>query len=644
MSEISDLLNMADSDNKKDRQKAAKGLGKLDKQYESVMDKLRNLTSDDDKKVRQEAEKSLNKLGSKPTEEGGDEVEVDDASELEVGEYDVDSSLSDRAEDRAERSAQGKGLQVWLKEKNSVVMDYYGNKQSQEMSNGSITVGNTGSTNRITGVDLFLGNIESIESETPLSEKVSVGSLSPGRDNDWKTNYSFQSEITPIKVEQVYADDVTGLSPNFVGGEETQFTNTITITNTSGETISNVKGVKQINTVAELKNSEISTGEIRSTTNEVSFNIEEIAAGDSVEIKLSLTGSLPEDVPSYKSGDLTVSYENKEKLISGLTYENVDGVSDIYQHVKKKQRETEPGFYDCEIIFENESEFVYDLNKFTVFAGSLESSQIVLDWDGTEATEDEREIVPGESVNYTFVFESVDGAPSFGEHVEFSVQTMVSQVTETTITLPEEELKFMAIAITKSFMSDGESVNRYELPSYVETEVPTVLRLTGVGSYPIEALTISDEVPAGFKAPVEDQVVVSRAGTELSADQYTVTITESEEGIRLVNVTLEHLEETAAGGLQENEEIEVRYVNIAENPEPSDEPIKSQAHAEGYIYLAPDAKIRASSPIEELELIIVHVQDDLDIGKRIQAIEHDGQDAFRITLQAENNGSSTVEF
>ncbi|MHA2168618.1 MAG: hypothetical protein ACXAB7_01770 [Candidatus Kariarchaeaceae archaeon] len=649
MSEIADLLEQTKDSNKKERQKAVKELGELDARYAPVVERLEYLRDiDPEKGVRKEAEKALKKLENKPmegavaTEEAGSEGtafddEVGDSS-LRPGEFDVESSLSDEEEDRREELAEGKGVRVLLKENNVVTMNYYGDVVEKGKSTGQISVANTGSNSRISGVDLELANVNNVTSERELSERNAIGLLVPGREMDWKADYSFETEILPIKVEQSYEDPDTQLSPNFAGGNDVDYEAKITITNITDDSIANVRGVKTLNDAASMTGSSSSSGSVSSSDGGATFEIDEIAAGESVTVNLNLRAALAEDVPSYRAGELKITYEDVGSLASGLEFVSVDGVSDVGSRIKRKQRETEPGFYDCEIIFENKSEFVYDLNKFTVFADSFESQQIVLDWDGTQATQDEREIVPGEKVAFEFVFESFEGAPTFGDYLEFSVQSEVELVTQTTVTLPSEELRYMALAITKAFLMDGEEVSSYELPSYVETEVPTLLTVTGVGTFPLEAITIRDEIPEGFRISSTEQVTVSRGEVPMSEDQYSVNATEE------LTVTLEHLEETADGGFKEGDTISVKYPSLAVNPEPREDVIQSQAHTEGYIYSAPETKVRASSTLEELELIVVHRRDDLDIGKTIESLDYEGQNAYKIRLDAENYGSSVANY
>ncbi len=651
MTNIDELLSLSEG-NKNDKKEACKGFANLDEQYDVVMDRLRELSTDKDKGVKKEANKALKALANKPIakssadEEGGTsgtafDDEVGDSS-LEAGEYDVESSMSKAEEDRIEAAADGKGLNVLLLEKNFARLDYYGKVQEREAAVGEVIVTNTGNKSRITGVDLELANVDKVKSDG-LEEKIHIGLIAPGTDNAWKKEYAYETEFEPITVVQTYADPETGVSPNFLGGVEKSFELKITIQNTMSVPIYNVKGTKTLNEIANIGEMHLDNGEISKTEGGLEFNIEEIDAGETVEVVINLSATLPEGVEAYESGNLDVVYNVKDELVSGLEFTNIDGVSNMKQKVRRKQREEEPTLFDCEIKFTNRSEFVYDLNRFTVFADDMESNQLVLDWDGEQATEDEREIVPTEDVVFEFVYESPDSTPQFGNFIDFSVQHEMSKLTENLLTLPLQKLKFMAIEISKLYMKDGEEITELELESYRETPIDNVVTVKGVGTFPVEAVIINEQIPPGFDAPEQESIVIKRNGNELPKDAYSyelMTDSEVEGGQRMI-LSLENLQETEDGGFNQDELLTIEYTAVAINPEPREDPIRAVSYAEAFLYEAPEAKVRAETEIEGLALVVVHRRAELDISKDTAGVDYEGQNAYEIEIEAENNGTST---
>ncbi|MDH5402857.1 MAG: hypothetical protein OEZ01_01100 [Candidatus Heimdallarchaeota archaeon] len=650
MSEINDLLDKAESEDKNERKDAIIDLGKLEFRYQPAIDLLEQISNnDEDKKNRKEAEKSLKSLLSKPEPDvlvdspgGSDNTAFDDKigdETLEKGEFDVESNFNREEEEYRKVSSEGKGLHVLIKEKNSVTVSSSGEILQTQESAGRMSVLNTGDVSRISGIELLLNNINLISPEIELDAVNKIGALPPGMDHQWKVDYTFVKEFTPIKVEQVYEDPVTNLSPNFTGGAERVFDCKITIVNTSDRRVNEITGIKTLNSHAELLGNTCEKGDVQSSGSEVKFTIPELDVGETVLISLNLKASLPESENIYKSGNLSISYSNVDSLSSGLEFGSINGVSDIRHRVRKRQRDNDPTYYDCEIIFENLTEFIYDLNRFTVFADNIESQQIILDWDGSQAIEAEREIIPHEKVVYEFTFESPEFTPSFGEYLEFSVQNIVEMETLTELTIPEEELKFMAIEIRKSYLIDGESVLRFEVPSYIETAIPVLVKLKGAGTYPLEGIVIRDEIPSGFRPPIATEVSVKRGSELLPSEQYSLDISDTE-----LIVNINHLQETSIGGLHEGEEIVVEFSAIADRPEPSSEPILTRAYGEAFSYDAPESKVTAVTIEEGLELVIIHKRDSLDVGKIIQSIEYNGKNAYKIQLEAENYGSSIITF
>lgn len=653
MASIEELLTLADSGDKNDRKEACKGFADLDAQYDVVLEKLNDLSNDKDKGVRKDAERALKMLSDKPiakasvsTEEGTEGTAFDDEvgdSSLEAGEYDVESSMSDGYEDSMEAAAEGKGLNVLLLERNFASLDYYGKLTKREAPKGEVVVTNTGSSSRITGVDLELSNVGNISSDEAIEEKTHIGLVAPGKENAWRKKYTYEAEFEPVEVVQNYIDPVTGVSPNFLGGVEKSFELRLTINNTMSVPIHNVKGTKTLNSSANVGEMYLENGEIGRVDGGLEFNIEEIGAGESVEIVINLSATLPEDVESYESGKLDVKYQVRDELVSGLEFNKVDGVSNMKQKIRRKQREEEPTLFDCEVRFTNRSEFVYDMNRFTVFADDVSSEQLVLDWDGEQATEDEREIVPTEEVVFEFVYESPTSTPQFGNFIDFSVQSEMRKLTENLLTLPVQKLKFMAIEIAKVYLLEGEEITELELESYRETPVVNLVTVKGVGTFPVEAVIVNEAIPPGFEAPEVDSIVIKRNGIELPKDSYAYELVADDEldgGKRMI-LSLENLQETEAGGFDQDEVLEVSYTTVAMNPEPREEPIRALSFAEAYLYEAPDAKVRAETEIEGLSLIVVHKRAELDISKTTLSVDYDGMNGYEIEIEAENNGTST---
>ncbi|MCY3413457.1 MAG: HEAT repeat domain-containing protein [Candidatus Heimdallarchaeota archaeon] len=683
---ITKLLELSESDNKKDRKQAAMDMGELDSQFPAIMERLRDLSdNDEDRGVRKEAAKSLDRLATKPVaeavvdDEGGSEDtafddEVGDSS-LEAGEYDLESNLSDEEEDRIEAEATGKGLDVLIMERNFAILDYYGEVKEKLEAKGEVVVTNDGTKSRITGVDLELENVDAITSEV-LAERIHIGLVAPGKDAAWRAEYSYEKEFDPIKVEQTYVDPETNVSPNFLGGEEKSFELRIMITNTLEVPIYNIKGEKLLNKLAKIGDMVFEGGEItrgsteKTVTDEdgnetsenfdtIEFTMEEIEAGASAEVIINISAALPDDMEAYHSYDLNVTYHVKDELTSGLEFKSIDGVSNMKQRIRRKQREEEPNMFDCEILFSNKSEFIYDMNKFQVYEGDRGSEKLVLDWDGNEATEDEREIVPGEDIMFEFVFESEDySTPQFGNFIDFSVQHEMVKLSENLLTLPDQDLKFMALEISKVYTdAEGNEITELEVESYRETPVHNRINLKGIGTFPIEGLDICEQIPPGFEPPAEDEIKVTRNGEEVSPEDYEYELVDDDEvaGGKKMFIRFRFVlpveegeeeeddEEEESNGFKEGEEIIVNYTAIAMNPEPREDPIRALSYAEGYLNEAPDSKVRAETLIEGegvLQMVVVHKRAEVDIAKTTFAVDYNGQNAYEIELEGENNGTS----
>ncbi len=707
--QLNQLISLAESSNKNDRRSAAEGLGNLNYAYPQAIATLERLKGDKDRRTKSNADKALNKLMKKdppPTGSDGYSEEVGD-SDLKVGEIDHESSMTDAEEDKAEEEAAGKGLGVKVIELNNVVIDPKGKFVSREQGTGSIIVKNTGSQNRIYGIDMFLDSLSGVkpmEGEDELGDQIVVGELNPKE--KWEKGYTFETEEAPISTKVSYLDPATNLLPNFRNSAESpvDFITTIEITNTTDQPLKNVEVRKTVGEYGTPKgnNTTMGSGKVEGKT--VIFTIEELPAGDTATMTVEISGSLPEGVESYETGNLEIIYRQPDVLFSGLEYKNIDGISDLKQSLKRREREEEPGVFDCELHLENVSEFVYEMLSLKVMAGSISGEETpIIDWDGTAVSENERELVPGEKNDFEFVYETDEGTPTFGRTLNFTVQSFVEKYTQTALTVPPENLKFLSVGIAKDYILK-------KAPSYRETVVPTVVKVKGIGTYPLEALEITDSVPEGFSDIKEDAIEVYYNGqrltegfsisgnalgdgpdmpdsvnwSETGEPAKTETREISDEGevesyeapeetegstkegdfstsqqevnlaSRTFTVKFEHMEENdlfkvgegedAVAGLKENDIIEVRYPVTLLRPAKDSPPQKAPCKVEAWIYDAEDQKIVAGTEDEIVGIEIVHERIDVEISKMNQGIVVDGKNAYRITIEGVNEGSATVTF
>ncbi len=652
--DLTKLLQRARSSDKKERKNAASEMGDLEYKYPEALAELQRLKEDDsDRGVRKEAEKALKKLEQKPAPpvaevktRGGTagtafDDEIGDKS-LRIGEFDYESSLSTEEERAIDAMHEGKGLVLEIKEKQRMVLDSLGVLKEANPIEGEVKVLNNGTKDRIFGIDLRLDNfnkLEEIEGETEFAEEIGIVDLDPNE--TWVKHYKFETEEEPIKVKVNYVDKETGLLPNFLGKERVLFSTEIEITNTKNEDIENLMVIKHVSKNATVEDASSSMGDVTVEDSKVKLKVDKIPSGETIKFVIDLNGSLPEGEEAYEAEQIEISYD-RPQLLSGLEFKGIDGVSNHRQSLKRQEREEEPGVYDCVVYFENKSEFPYDLNTLKVFEGDIGNQTLVLDWDGTQSTEEEREVQPGEKIAFEFAFEyDGEGAPTFGRIVDFTVQGHSHIYTHTELVIPPEKLKFMALAVQKTY-------ELKQVPSYRKTSVPTLVKVIGVGTYPLEALIVKDTIPSGFEAPEKDEIQVFYNGEELKDGYEVKGAVGDKDNItaeKVLEFHFEHLEENSdIGGFKENDIIELKYPVTVVRPTKDQGILKGGVVAEGFIYANPDQKV-ISSVEDEIEGIqVVHERIAINVSKELIATRTSEGKGYEITLYGENYGNKAVTF
>lgn len=655
MTDLDTIIQNGKSGNGGNETLALNEIEQLPYQYPEIVELLEWMQNNTGRRTRGRAKKLLSNHMNLPlaseVEGNASEVETGDGysdeigdSDLETGEYEHESSLSSAQEDRLDAKAAGKGLVVLHKEQLKLDVSSDGTVEKISPGEGTIIVQNSGSSNRIYGIDLKLENTGDVEvEEGEFTDNISIGDLDA--DETWVQKYSFEKEFDPINISIKYFDPESGLSPDFLGKEDVGFVCEITGANTYEQPITNFTLRKTVGENGNVENYDVSHGEVSTEGKDVIVKVEEIPAGDEFKFTINLKGTLPEGVEAYETGKTVVTYDVGDLTISPLVYKAIDGISDAKQRIRRREREENPGMYDCEFNFENLSEFTYDMLELKIFPknlGQKGSVDPIIDWDGLSVTEDEREVQPTEKNDFEFVYESPDKAPSFGSIVKFGVQSYPNVLTEAILTIPTERLRFMKMTVDKAYEIT-------EVASYSRTEVPATVTIHGVGTQPLEALVVKDKVPAGFDNVDTDAIEVFyngekiTEGFEISGD---ATGDGDTDGDRLLEVNFEHLEEIEAfeGGLNKDDVIEIKYPTAVIKPPKDSEPLKGGVNVEGFIYVKEEEKIYAEAEDEIVGLTVIHQRITIDVSKAIQGVTRDGEKAFKITLEGQNYGSKTTSF
>jgi len=646
------------------RQKAAEKLGKI-RTKNAIRTLLEVAQRDKEKDVRKAAIKSLQALGDpeaapilkeisqKDSDRGVRREATKAVNVLQFSERDRLRAERDRRAFEKGEAAQP-GLLCKIKEKVSFwisrdgkLIDEQGNPIKNITGTGSIKITNTGKQDRIWAIEANLRNIEKINF-APEPEGVSIhdSTLSLKELEASKTEsvgYEFQLDKPKVHLVEKFADlENEELIPIFSRGTETAMRLKLNVQNAYPFKLVDVIIKKYFK---EQKSSigsfETDYGKIRESSDQkgrhVIWTIPEIRPNSEATASCILRVTLPEDVAEpYSVGNTILTYKTIDHTISGLGLITLTGSSSVFQYIRREEKEENPNNFVCQFELENTSEFEMDLSLVRIFDGSVEEGNVLVEWLGTNVSEEERSIDPGKvfTLDPWLITVEEDQIPQFGREIDLSVKYLFDAEVETQSWIPEYNLPFINIQATKAFAVET-------IPSYRRTPVETVATITSAGTTELQLLELEDFIPAGFEPPKKETIVITKDAFTLPIDKMKLETLPPPKEFKgqVLRITIPHLEETELGPLRQGEQITVKYQTMAISPKPK-EVFTGNLIAYGNIYpeISPVKTIAEPKPI-----MVIHTRRKIKIGKMVRSTKAIGDiNEYEVVLRGTNHGTAVL--
>ncbi|MHA2245798.1 MAG: HEAT repeat domain-containing protein [Candidatus Hodarchaeales archaeon] len=666
---MSELENLVSNDKNK-RREAAKALGDT-RTKTSLRALLDVIEQDDDKDVRKDAIDSLVKLndpeavqvlervGEKDKDRGvrnkaKDAVESiqETGTPLPETSFIEEDSFSEEDKERAsedfraleEHEAKQAGLNVKLEESLKYQIDQDNNLVDENNSpldslqgTGQVKVTNTGSQDRIWGIDAFLEGVDEVTFDRSEDQEIVVFGNSFGiKELDPQgtkaVTFDFQVEAPRVKIKEEFWDlEKPESPPTFSRGSEAGMRFTVELTNDFEWSLKKVVLKKHIlDPNTNVDNFQTENGEILMEGESIRWEIAEIPANSSVNASCEMRVTMPEDTNEpYKVGDTVITYNCLETSLSGVNLETITGSSSVFQSISREEQEENPGDFDCKFELENTSEYEMDLKEIRIYEGPLEEGNVRLEWLGSDFPEEERSIDPGESFSldpWTITVEEDGAIPQFGRELDLSVKYLYDAEIVAECTLSGYALPFMAIEAEKTFAP-------MTIPSYRRTEILTENIIKSSGSTEIEYLQLQDHIPDSFEPPTKENISITKNDKQMSEDDYSLEVTEDN-----VIVTIERLEYSSLGTLKQDEEIHINYPFFA-TAQPEDE---FMGNVTVLANIFPPVK-PVTTEAEVGPITVVHERRKLKIGKRVRSTAGEASNEYEIVILGVNEGTAVIK-
>ena len=488
---------------------------------------------------------------------------------------------------------------------------------------GTLTVNNPSSEDRIYDIDVLLDNAESTDIG---GDQISVDELEAGK--NYVKKYSVSNAQMLVLRESLDTnparDNERSLSIA-LSEEPGVVALTLEVENVSGVHLNNVNVTRDIPDCLAFTHTAGSTIEDGTLT----WSVGTLQPGEkqalSIEGEIQVTST-----GTTKAGIAQATYE-ADSTLSNLAFRDLDAFCRGFTYMRVREDER-PDNWICQTIFENRSSFAVDLVKLQV---RMKGSDDLL-FDVSDVKEDVHPQGKWESEERTIM---ATAEPDFTYDLSYTVLPRATRKTEGTLKLEESSFTVVDAEISKTYSTDT-------LRSFRQQAVEANMVVKNTGSATINLMRITDDIPGFFEAPDMDAMVISVNGKELGEDQWK---SELSAGITLEK---EHRSPDGDGhtmtltvgtkgpiGLKPGKTLEISYKLNAPDPSPANERVDAPARFQfsseqfGPVCLrdAPEApSIRVS-----------HLRRNFSAGK--QAIPMGGKGRYEVLILFENNGDTALQ-
>ena len=557
---------------------------------------------------------------------------------------------------------EGLSVIVKISEEVNVEQDHYAKVGNFSFS-GSLNIENPSTVDRVWDIDLTLRNIENVDLE---SENIKIQELGiTDEDNVDTREFKITGEAQNLLLVKEYINTLPDASKILNSSDletdilklkeedDTEDTNSLESFGISMNQLNNVSFAiamhslfeKDINEVSVVKTvpdgfENISTdspsiGDVSIDGNQITWTINELEP-ESTAILIFTADIQIEEKGAVKTGPIEVNYKALSSFTGGLEIEKFDGSTNNKHYVDMIERDEEPGVWDCNLVFENPSEFNIELFNTDVHSPDEPDSKFV------SVDEENPPMLPAGAEWYsaTWQYESED-YPSFRKELEFRIFSEIQTDVNGSIAISDIELVLASIGGEVSIEEPDIAIPTEEegviaLPSYKDADIPTTLKYVNDGSAPLDQVKLTQKgFDDKFRPPQPDEVEVFVDGKPIDVDPENIIIDDDS-----VQVILPNLKDSPEGMLEPDSVVEVKYPIHAESP-PEDTEFVTDVIYNGNTYPLGQELEYLPTPEEIPVIKILHIRRKYRLGKEVVPIGELGN--YQIKLLYENLGNMPLK-
>ncbi|MHA2260184.1 MAG: hypothetical protein ACXACO_19635 [Promethearchaeota archaeon] len=515
-----------------------------------------------------------------------------------------------------------------ITDREKIILD--GSQNLKDISgNGTLVVKNPTQKSRLWNLNCDVK--ENLNTSIDQKE-LSVGSLNPTQ--EFAKDYEIKElKESSLKIQEIFDAEksITGKVNNaFLYQQDNKCSLKLIFTNPLNVPILEIKASRDMPSFIqeiEMRNPSLGEATLKEEGGKriLSWELPSLNAQDTAELEIYFAVKINE-LSSQEIGALTVNYLINNYKLTMMNPE-VRGLTDSMSGIDRDEG-SQPGMWDCNVEFINESEFQVKLEDAKV-------TQTIPTGTETVASQTPDKILnPDESWDFDFQVEAKD-VPELSSAIGFTpLYVVIPRVIG-------EIIKESTIYTVLSATIDKE-INPPEVDAYANTDMKIVNKIVNNGSSPIEKVFILDEIPPDFVPPLVKDLSITLDPIDISSREEFVKkllVDPSDQDFSKKHSIYVELYNLASEFLP-GKTMVISYPLLARNPRPPTE-TKYMTPVKIDINCPLEGKDFIKTPDEEPEFKVRYVKRKLKTLKSIKPGFTEGE--FIIGVRVQNKGDVELE-
>ncbi len=405
-------------------------------------------------------------------------------------------------------------------------------------------------------------NLEDTMMTENLNKHYKNNALEPN--SIWNFDYqiaNLKKPILDINEEIDVSRDEEGINHNLVLQAKNNVKIRIVLKNISEAAIQGLEITKELpGYLHEIKieNNNLGMTDLNIDTRMLNWKIPSLSINGEAIIELGARADIFDS--NYKSGnDIKVSYKSDMATRSGII-PTVIALTDTMTGVDSDEDDSEPGVWNCQVEFENESDFELTIDDLIV------DQKIVTGEDQIVHIEPDVIVAPRQTWTHDFKVHSVN-VPVLTPKITFTANYDVETEIQGTIVKEASTFNVLETKVAKE-------INPPQVKANANTHINITDTITNVGTAIIDKVNVRDQIPRDFEVPDITQInvqIVDGAGTvvtSLHSDKASFNISPNDKELcNSHDIAMEFF------GLEQyflpKHRLIITYPLIARNPQPT---------------------------------------------------------------------------